>query len=648
MSKRARIILVLCLCSSILLFSSCQSASEQEQFQLIRDSKSPQEKVQLAREFLDRFPDSKDQNEVVRLFFRSAVEANNGPVAEEAARAYLDSVAEKRRDPLRIYVARSLAEHGIALDYAESLAREAVEHARAENGSALAGYLDGLAFVLYRERKLEEAEQYQDEAVGLQDKRGDLIGRLALYQYEDGKPLQALENGSRAILLGDDEDAYQHLPRWALSEGPEVAEQVTTPLIEDFLRESDTPERKTRAALLLALAGIDLGRAESLAHTAINQLKALKPAQLNEVSDAEVNLAQVYIAQGRYSAAINTLASQQAARTPWDLAFWFAVGKAYRLSEQPEKARQALLQPLLVGDSELISSELNALGATDVEIQQLVGTEKARLESFDPGTYSGNLSETDRVPLVELFTGAECNPCQSADLAMDLVAHYYPRGSVAILEYHVHIPRPDPLTTSGTVNRYQYYGAGGTPTVWFDGTDRIGGGGPPILKKSMFLKYSEAVEKRWSIAPTVRLELAARREKDRVSVTVDADGSGASSPVSGTIRIALVEKSVDYEGGNGIRHHAYVVRDLSDPDAPNAQLKEGRAKVDYQIDLVQLEKDLLKYLDDFSENPPERYQGFGGFRSKPTQINRSGLSVVSWVEDRTTKEILQSALTDLN
>ena len=646
MFARKRFTLVLWLISGVILLSSCERVTEREQLQLVRESESAQDRIGIAREFLTRFPESRDRGEVFRLLFQSAVEMEDGPVAEEAAHAYLETVSEKRRDALRSSLARTLAEHGIALEFAVSLARDAVEHARSEGVGSLARYLDSLAYVLYRDQKLEEAEKFQTEAVGLQPERGDLLGQLALYQFESGKPLQALETGSRAILLGDEEYAYQHLPRWALSEGPEMAEQATMPLIDDFLRERDVPERKARAALLLALAGIHLDRAETLAHSAISQMKIQSPDAGDEISNAEVCLAQVYVAQGRYTAAINTLASRESERSPWDPAFWFTMGRAYRLSEQPEEARNALVQPLLVGDSDLIRSELHALGMTDEDIQRVTKEEKDQLESFDPGSFTGRVPDSGRITLVELFTGAECNPCQSADLAMDLIAGYFPRQAVAILEHHVHIPQPDPLTTGATELRYQFDGAGGTPTVWVDGRERISGGGPPILKKSMFRKYSEAIESRWTVPPLLTLELSASRVNDLVSISVDADAGGRSSSVSGTVRIALVEKEVDYEGGNGIRQHAFVVRHLSDPGAPTAQLENGKAKVEYQIDLVQLERDLRKYLDDFEANPPERYQGFAGFRSKPIQLNRSNLSVVAWVENRETREILQTAFTD--
>ena len=53
-----------------------------------------------------------------------------------------------------------------------------------------------------------------------------------------------------------------------------------------------------------------------------------------------------------------------------------------------------------------------------------------------------------RVVVVELFTGAECPPCVSADVAFDALLETYKPNEVVLLEYHLHIPGPDPLTNA--------------------------------------------------------------------------------------------------------------------------------------------------------------------------------------------------------
>ena len=41
--------------------------------------------------------------------------------------------------------------------------------------------------------------------------------------------------------------------------------------------------------------------------------------------------------------------------------------------------------------------------------------------------------------------------------------------------YHVHVPRPDPMTTDATMARHKTYGANGVPAFAIDGRKTIGG-----------------------------------------------------------------------------------------------------------------------------------------------------------------------------
>src|SRR5262245_27716729 len=81
--------------------------------------------------------------------------------------------------------------------------------------------------------------------------------------------------------------------------------------------------------------------------------------------------------------------------------------------------------------------------------------------------FAGRKAKSDRVVLVELFTGAQCPPCVAADLAFDALAKTYKPTEVVLLEYHLHIPGPDPLTNADSEARQKYYGDAieGTPTI---------------------------------------------------------------------------------------------------------------------------------------------------------------------------------------
>ena len=86
--------------------------------------------------------------------------------------------------------------------------------------------------------------------------------------------------------------------------------------------------------------------------------------------------------------------------------------------------------------------------------------------------------KSSRVALVELFTGAQCPPCVSADIAFDAAVKAYKPADVVLLEYHEHIPGPDPLTNADTEGRHEVLRRAirGTPTAFVNGkvTDAAG------------------------------------------------------------------------------------------------------------------------------------------------------------------------------
>ena len=92
---------------------------------------------------------------------------------------------------------------------------------------------------------------------------------------------------------------------------------------------------------------------------------------------------------------------------------------------------------------------------------------------FDPGRFTPSATATGRTVLEELFTGAGCDPCAGADLAVDGDLERYNRKEVAVLAFDQHIPEPDPLANPDSVNRFKYYDGKGTPTLALDGVTEI-------------------------------------------------------------------------------------------------------------------------------------------------------------------------------
>ena len=103
-----------------------------------------------------------------------------------------------------------------------------------------------------------------------------------------------------------------------------------------------------------------------------------------------------------------------------------------------------------------------------------------KVPPFKPAPYAGRKNpKANQVVLMELFTGAQCPPCVAADVAFDALLMTYKPTEFIGLQYHLHIPGPDPLTNNDSEERQKYYGSviRGTPSTFFNGKDEAGGGG---------------------------------------------------------------------------------------------------------------------------------------------------------------------------
>ena len=100
----------------------------------------------------------------------------------------------------------------------------------------------------------------------------------------------------------------------------------------------------------------------------------------------------------------------------------------------------------------------------------------------------------DRVVLLELFTGAECGPCIAADQATDALDEELDSSELLVLQYHLHIPAPDPLATPDSVMRARYYDVRSTPSTFFNGRAFARSGGPSDHTLKKYNQYHRVVE----------------------------------------------------------------------------------------------------------------------------------------------------------
>jgi tetratricopeptide (TPR) repeat protein len=353
------------------------------------------------------------------------------------------------------------------------------------------------------------------------------------------------------------------------------------------------------------------------------------------VSGFKILLAQAYLNEGSVDKAQATLeAYKKEGGNP-------GAGYSYTLAEvydRQGKAKEACENYL---DAALDNHEgaLDKAKALYVKVYGKPDGFEARLEAkqrmipYEPEPFKPSAEWKGKAVLAEIFTGSECPPCVGADLGYDGLIDGYPVKYLAILEYHLPIPRPDPMINPASKKRQAYYGVNSTPSTFFDGEAKLGGGGGRSMSGDKYKQYETEVNSRVNAVPAVMLQATAVRTGD--SVTVEC---GYDKVVPGVeYVVVLVQKEEKYKGSNGLIFHKLVVRDL-------AVLDSAAAKP-VTFDLSASEKATDAYLSDF-EKTYERIPNFK-FVERHATIDRKALRVVFFAQDKASKKVLNAVVAEV-
>jgi hypothetical protein len=268
----------------------------------------------------------------------------------------------------------------------------------------------------------------------------------------------------------------------------------------------------------------------------------------------------------------------------------------------------------------------------------------ASLPAFKVEKFAGRKPSSDRVVVMELFTGAQCPDCPPADVAFDALQKSYTPGELVLLEYHTHIPGPDPMTNPDTEARWKYYrdahgkGVPGVPTSLFNGTPKGGYGGRLPDSEKYYKTYCGIVDPLLETPASCKITASAKRIGDKIHI--DAAVTGLKDPGKDKkIRLALVEESIRFVGANKIRFHHQVVRAFPGGAAGFAAMNPT-ASVQADLDVAELRKKLIGYLDNYAATQRPFAQV-----SRPMDLEH--LRVIAFVQDDTTHEILQATQVDV-
>jgi tetratricopeptide (TPR) repeat protein/thiol-disulfide isomerase/thioredoxin len=252
-----------------------------------------------------------------------------------------------------------------------------------------------------------------------------------------------------------------------------------------------------------------------------------------------------------------------------------------------------------------------------------------------PEHYKPTDKRTDRLVLLEMFTGSGCGPCVSADLAMDAVMERY-GDAVVTLAYHANIPAPDPMVVSGGDARRNYYKVSGVPTFNIDGTlGQLGGGARPGTP-GVYKNYVAKIDKALETPATAALQVQATSDGDQIKVAVDVT-TLPDDVKDLRLHIVLAERMLTFTGENGIRFHPMSVRAVAGEKSAGIPIS-ATGQTSWTFSLAAVREDVTKTLgaeldkrrqSTAASATPREFMADG---NAYTAINPDGLVVVAFLQ----------------
>jgi hypothetical protein len=282
--------------------------------------------------------------------------------------------------------------------------------------------------------------------------------------------------------------------------------------------------------------------------------------------------------------------------------------------------------------------EARAAEARLDRLEKLVVQEEIKATiPFKVQPFAGRKGKSDRVTVVELFTGSGCPPCVAAVTAFDAAFLAYKPSDVIFLQYHLHVPSPDPLTCKDAESRAQFYDVGGTPTVLLNGKSGPPLGGPKGQSYGAYAQLTQALAREVETQAGAVLSVTAQRQGDKIEMAAKySDLKVANKDVK--LKFVLVEELVRYQGLNGQRFYHQVVRGFPGGVAGKA-LTEVKGEETVTVSLAELTRELREFVEDWAKQRP--------FDEADRPLELKKLKVVALIQNDKTRDIYQAAQVDL-
>jgi hypothetical protein len=492
----------------------------------------------------------------------------------------------------------------------------------------------------FKDAKLENIHINEAKGLAFTAHAGGLDIDFAIYPPEgEAAPKKLLGSaeirGQRIFVRLEQTDAKEIDQKKAITPSPEVGE------LRKALAMTD-PKEKQKALKEF----VDKTNDPALGYRIGLELLSTMEKNDAAVADVRATAEKIVKTAGAYGPEIKVQAVQTVAKQLLSADKLAAVALEYaRQAEQllgksdPPAQQVPVLKTLLAAQRKADkSADTKELVARIAKLDEVLDKEFAKNAiPFKPGTFAGRKGKSERVVLVELFTGAQCPPCVSADVAFDALLHTYQPSQVVLLQYHLHIPGPDPLTNKDSEKRGQFYGIQGTPSLFVDGQAGPPMGGYKQHSKERYDAVMKVLSDALETEPQAKLKLAGELQGQQLAIQAEvADLKKKGEDIR--LCFVLVEEVVRYAGSNGQRLHHHVVRGF--PGGVNGMaLTKDADKQTVKVSLADVTKALDEYLNDFSKK--RKYT----FDDRPMDLKQ--LKLVAFIQDDASKEVLQAAQVDL-
>jgi hypothetical protein len=177
---------------------------------------------------------------------------------------------------------------------------------------------------------------------------------------------------------------------------------------------------------------------------------------------------------------------------------------------------------------------------------------------------------------------------------------------------------------------------GGVPTAIFNGVSLLSGGGVMSAAENRYDAHRKMINPLLEKSSEAKLSASAAGSGQQIAINV-ADLARVGDNMR--LRLALVEESVRYPGGNKIRFHHHVVRAM--PGGPaGIALGDKSSKHALTVDVSELCFKLGDYLTQFVSDK-------GPFAPDLRPLELGHLRLIAMVQDDTTHEIVQAIQVDV-